>query len=113
VDADREPTGAGVEIVAGERALPARIEPAAGIERERVRRDDDALAERGEHLRRPVLPAQSHCRSRWTGLPCLTGRASAPIVRSRRYINARGASRYLAAAQPSELSMNRFAKWIG
>ena len=61
VDADREPAGAGVEVVAGERALAASVEPAIGIERQRMRRDHRALAQRGEYLRRPVLPAQRHC----------------------------------------------------
>jgi hypothetical protein len=60
VDTDREPAGASVEIVARQRALPARVELAAGVERERMRRDRHAPAQRGEHLRRPVLPARCH-----------------------------------------------------
>ena len=60
VDADREPAGAGVEVVAGQRALAAGVELALGIERERMRRDHDAPAQRRQHLRGPVLPAQSH-----------------------------------------------------
>jgi hypothetical protein len=50
VHADREPTGACVEIVAGERALPTRIELAAGIERQGVSGNDHALAQQGEDL---------------------------------------------------------------
>ena len=60
VDADREPTGAGIEIVASERTLPPRIELAFCIERQRMRRYDDALAQQREHLRRPIGPTQSH-----------------------------------------------------
>ena len=54
VDADREPARAGIEIVAGQRPLPPRIELALGIERQRMRRNDDALAQQRQHLRRPV-----------------------------------------------------------
>ena len=46
MDADREPAGAGIEIVAGERALAARVELAVGVERERMGGDHDALAQR-------------------------------------------------------------------
>ena len=60
VDADREPADAGVEIVAGESALAAGVELAVGIERERMRGDHHALAQRREHPRRPVLPMQCH-----------------------------------------------------
>src|SRR5262249_46252718 len=48
------------EVVAGERALAAGVELAPGIERERMRRDHHALAQRGKHLRVPILPAQRH-----------------------------------------------------
>jgi hypothetical protein len=60
VDADREPARAGVEIVAGERALAARVELAISVERERMRRYHHALAQRGEHLRVAILPARHH-----------------------------------------------------
>ena len=46
VDADREPAGAGVEVVAGERALAPRVELARRIKRERMRRNGDAAAQR-------------------------------------------------------------------
>ena len=46
VDADREPTGAGVEVVTGERALAHRVELARRVERERMRRNRDAAAQR-------------------------------------------------------------------
>jgi hypothetical protein len=52
VDADREPARACIEIVARERALAAAIEFAITVERERMRRDHHALAQRGEHVRR-------------------------------------------------------------
>src|SRR5262249_10806011 len=60
VDADRESACAGVEIVAGERALAARVELAISVECERMRRYHHALAQRGEHLRVPILPARHH-----------------------------------------------------
>ena len=60
VNADREPARAGIEIIAGERALPLRIELALRIQRQRMRRYDDALAQQREHLRRPVGPTQTH-----------------------------------------------------
>jgi hypothetical protein len=60
VHADREPARAGIEIIAGERALAPRIELAIAVERERMRRNHHALAQRGEHLRGPVLPARHH-----------------------------------------------------
>ena len=45
VDADREPAAAGIEVIAAEGALPARIEPASGVQCQRVRRNDAALAQ--------------------------------------------------------------------
>ena len=54
------PPGAGVEIIAGECALPPRIELALRIEGQGMRRYDHALAQQREHLRRPVGPTQSH-----------------------------------------------------
>jgi len=60
VDADREPARARVEIVARERALAAAVELALGGKRERMRRDHHALAQHGEHLRRPILPVRRH-----------------------------------------------------
>ena len=56
--ADREPAGAGVEIVARERALAAGVELAAGIERERMRRDHGALAQRRQ-ARAAASPASA------------------------------------------------------
>ena len=58
--ADREPARAGIEVVAAERALAADIELAIGVERERMRRDDGAAAQRRQHLRGPVSPVRSH-----------------------------------------------------
>ena len=60
VDADREPAGAGIDVVAGERPLPLRIQPALGVERERMGRDHHAPRERGPHRRRHVIPGQAH-----------------------------------------------------
>jgi len=60
VDTDREAARAGVKIIARERALAAGVELALGVERERMRRDHHALAQRGEHVRRPILPVRRH-----------------------------------------------------
>ena len=86
MDADGQPARAGIEVVAGEGALTARVELAIGIERERMRRDHRAPAQRGEHLRGPVLPAQSHERPQVTSrLHCAqSGRAVNVNARERR-----------------------------
>ena len=60
VDADGKPAGTGVDVVTGKRPLSLRIQPAVGIERERVRRDHHAPRERGPHRRRHVIPGQAH-----------------------------------------------------
>ena len=60
VNADREPAGPGIEIIAAERALAAHVELPPGVERERVSRNDRAAPERGKNIGRPVGPAQSH-----------------------------------------------------
>jgi hypothetical protein len=60
VHADREPARARVEIIARERALAARVELAPSVEREQMRGDHHALAQRGEYLRRPILPVRRH-----------------------------------------------------
>ena len=80
VHADREAAGAGVEIVAGERALAARVELAVGVERERMRRDHGAAAQRRQDLGRPVGPAQSHValEPNAARLRTLTGRRRRP-----------------------------------
>ena len=49
VDADRQAAGAGVEIVARQRALAPRIELALGVKRERMRWNDNAATQRVEH----------------------------------------------------------------
>jgi hypothetical protein len=77
VDADREPARAGVEVVARERALAAGVELAIGVERERMRRDHHALAQRGEHLRRPILPVRRH------GLVSLSSKLAATRIPAR------------------------------
>ena len=60
VDAHGEPARARVEIVAGERALPACIQPAVAIERQRMGRDDRAAPDEGLHVRRNVVSRQPH-----------------------------------------------------
>ena len=72
VDAHGEPAGAGVDVVAAERALPLRIQPAPGIERERVRRDHDATRERRPHRRRHVAPGEAHEAAGAANTPSLT-----------------------------------------
>ena len=57
VDAHRKAAGARVEVVAGERPLAAGVQRARGIERERMRGDHHALAQRSQYLRMPILPA--------------------------------------------------------
>ena len=42
VDPDRDATGSGVEVIAGQRGLALLIEIALRIQRQRMRRDDDA-----------------------------------------------------------------------
>jgi NitT/TauT family transport system substrate-binding protein len=58
--ADRQPTGACIEIIAAERTLPPRIEFPLRVERERMRRYSDAAAQRRQHVRRPIRPTQRH-----------------------------------------------------
>ena len=60
VHADREAAGAGVEIVAGERALAPLVEPAAGIEGQRMGRDHDAAGERRSNRLRNLAPGEAH-----------------------------------------------------
>ena len=56
VDADGETACPGVDVVARECALPALVETAIGVERERVGRDDGAGPERRERLGGDLLP---------------------------------------------------------
>ena len=72
VDADREPAGAGVDVVAGERPLPLRVQPALGVERERMRRDHHALGERRPHRRGHVAPGEAHEAAGAENTPSLT-----------------------------------------
>ena len=72
VDADGEPAGAGVDVVAGERPLPLRIQSALGVERERMRRDHHALGERRPHRRRHVAPGEAHDAAGAENTPSLT-----------------------------------------
>ena len=60
MDADREPAGAGIDVVAGERPLPLGVQQAPGIERERMGRDHHAACERHAHRRRHVAPGEAH-----------------------------------------------------
>ena len=62
MDADGEPAGAGVEVVAGERPLAPGIQPAPGVERQRMRRDHGAAADQRPHRRRNVVSREPHRR---------------------------------------------------
>ena len=59
MDADREPAGAGVDVVAGERALAARVEVPIRIERERVGGNDGAGPEHGEDVLGDLSPVHA------------------------------------------------------
>ena len=72
VNADGKPACAGVDVVAGECALPLRVQPALGVERERMRRDHDALGERRPHRRRHVAPGEAHDAAGAENTPSLT-----------------------------------------
>ena len=72
MDADGQPAGAGVDVVAGERPLPLRIQPALGVEGERVRRDHHALGQRRPYRRRHVAPGQAHEAAGAENTPSLT-----------------------------------------
>ena len=50
VHADREPAGAGVDVVARQRALMAGIELALGVERQRMRGEYRAVGDQTPHL---------------------------------------------------------------
>src|SRR5712664_2946320 len=50
VNADREAPGAGVDIIACQRALMDSVERAAGVERQRVRRNHRAIGDQTPHL---------------------------------------------------------------
>ena len=56
VDAHRKAARAGVEVVAGQRPLPAHVELPARVQRQRVSRDDGAGAEHREHVLRDLAP---------------------------------------------------------
>lgn len=60
MNADCEAAGAGVDIVARKRPLPALVEAAIRGERERMRRNHHAAAKSFEDRRRPVAPTKSH-----------------------------------------------------
>ena len=51
VDADRKPAGAGIDIIARQRALMPGVERTVGIERQRMRRDHRAVGDQGAALR--------------------------------------------------------------
>src|SRR5918995_7326250 len=62
--ANGEPPGSRVDVVAGERFLRLAVELPAGIKRQRVRRDRDALPQEPEHVWREVRPVQASARHR-------------------------------------------------
>ena len=47
---DREPAGAGVDVVARQRTLPHDVEPAIGVEREEMRRDNRPAPQQREDV---------------------------------------------------------------
>src|SRR5512143_397738 len=49
-----------VDVIPAERALSPRIQPALGIEREEVGRDDGAATKCLKHVMRPIGPAKPH-----------------------------------------------------
>ena len=49
MNADRETTGSGVDVVAAERPLPPPVEAAVAIERQGMRGNDRALAQDRQH----------------------------------------------------------------
>ena len=49
VDADRKPAGAGVDVIARQRALMRGIERAVGVERQRMRGDHGAVGDQAPH----------------------------------------------------------------
>ena len=50
VDADREPAGAGVDVIARQRALMHGVERAVGVERQRMRGEHRAVGDQAPHL---------------------------------------------------------------
>ena len=61
VDANGEAAGAGVEVVAGQHPLAAGVEAALGVERQRMRRNDDAAPDRREDVLGKLRTVQGHC----------------------------------------------------
>jgi hypothetical protein len=59
VHPDGEAARARVQVVAGERPLPRRVQAPVRAQRQRVGRDDAAGRQPGPHALRPVLPAQT------------------------------------------------------
>jgi hypothetical protein len=60
VHAHRQAAGAGGEVVACQRTLAPRIEPARRVQRQRVRRNHGAAPQQREHLIRQVGPVSGH-----------------------------------------------------
>ena len=50
VDADREPAGAGIDVIARQRALMHLVELAVGVERQRMRGQHGAVGDQAAHL---------------------------------------------------------------
>jgi hypothetical protein len=72
---DRKTAGAGVDVVAGERALAPHIKLAAGVQSQKMRRDRRAPLEECQNAGRPIRTRQCHRR-----LSKATGGISAPAV---------------------------------
>ena len=88
VDADREPAGAGVEVVARQRALPPLVEAASRVERQRVGGDDGPGPERRQGVCGDVSPVHQPSSGpaiAWTsrGVPAIASRRSASRTNGR------------------------------
>ena len=59
VHADREPAGAGIDVVARKGALRGAVELAPLVERQRVRGDNRPAAQDGQDVGRQLVPVQS------------------------------------------------------
>ena len=55
VHTDRQPAGAGIDVVAGERTLAAPVEAARRVQSERVRGDHRAFAQDRQHVLRQIV----------------------------------------------------------
>jgi hypothetical protein len=64
VNANRNAAGAGIDIISRQSTLPSRIELTVAIEGQGVRRNDHALAQKGEDIGWQGRPVHGHHLSR-------------------------------------------------